>query len=416
MDILAPFRKLWKPQEQKNHQSDYRVNTVLRSMIEADKAPLVHDGYILNAVVYRCISEITKAASDIKIDYCIGDKTLDNNESSLIYQAFSSSSRDFIEQCLINWLSTGVVYIESQDNELKVLASQYVHRSYSMLNNERHITEYIYNYDGIMRTFPYVPSLAGPENLLVVQFYNPYKPLEPHSPLEAAGYAIDIQNKGMRWNSSALDNNCVPSGLYKTEQSLSQETLTSLTEQLRAMSAGVNNARRSPVLEGGLEYQQMGMSAVDMDYINSIDKATEHVAMALGIPLPLVQTDASTFNNLSSARELFYETTVIPLLSRLLKELSIFIDPKGKHTAKPNLDSISALEDKRKRKFDTMLAGIQGGVITPNEARVELGWDEIPDASMNEYYLPGGLVPMADIDDEKIAQTIQDMGINNAGS
>ena len=77
------------------------------------------------------------------------------------------------------------------------------------------------------------------------------------------------------------------------------------------------------VLEGGLDWKEMGFSPKDMDFINSKNNAAREIALAFGVPPMLLGIPGdNTFANYAEANRMFWRQTVIPILRRVTDALS----------------------------------------------------------------------------------------------
>jgi hypothetical protein len=121
-----------------------------------------------------------------------------------------------------------------------------------------------------------------------------------------------------------------------------------------------------------------------MDFTNTMKETAKYIASAFGVPLPLIDNDASTFNNLEQAKERLYTDTVIPLMQEFMGALSAWLLPRyGEGLEfKLDMDSISALEGNRERMFNRAVLAFEKGVLTREESRVMMGF---PSEGEGEY-------------------------------
>ena len=60
------------------------------------------------------------------------------------------------------------------------------------------------------------------------------------------------------------------------------------------------------------------------------------------------------------------------------------------------MDSIPAMVEKRKSIYENVVAGVQAGILTRNEARDRLGLEEI--SGGDDLYIPSNLFPIGEAD------------------
>ena len=162
-----------------------------------------------------------------------------------------------------------------------------------------------------------------------------------------------------------------------------------MREYFKARMQGAENAGEIPMLADDAEWQQLSQSARDMDFSNTMRETAKYVAAALGVPLPLIDNDASTFNNLEQAKERLYTDTVIPLMRDVLAALNVWLLPRYGDglQLRLDLDTIPALEALRERMFQRAVTAYREGVLTLQEARTLMGYQ--PEAEGEFKPLPG---------------------------
>lgn len=119
-----------------------------------------------------------------------------------------------------------------------------------------------------------------------------------------------------------------------------------------------------------------------MDFKESMGESAKNVALVLGVPLPLVTMEASTFANMESAEERLWIDTVMPLLNMFMAFLTNFLMPlsgtgsTATEALAYNSDSMPALEARRERLIKLMGQAVKDTLISPDEARAEMGFEE----------------------------------------
>ncbi|EKF19784.1 phage portal protein [Nitratireductor pacificus] len=162
-----------------------------------------------------------------------------------------------------------------------------------------------------------------------------FHPLDDHygfAPLGAALMALDTHNQAARWNKALLDNSARPSGalVYAPKEggNLSEDQFDRLKAELEQGYGGVARAGRPLLLEGGLDWKAMSLSPRDMDFMAAKNGAARDIALALGVPPMLLGIPGdNTYANYQEANRAFYRLTVLPLVGRVAKEFSAWLEP-----------------------------------------------------------------------------------------
>jgi len=175
-----------------------------------------------------------------------------------------------------------------------------------------------------------------------------------------------------------LQNSARPSGALSSPegQELSNDQFARLKAQIDDQYTGARNAGRPMLLEGGLKWEQMGLSPVDMQIIETKFSSARDVALAFGVPPQLIGIPGdNTYSNYQEARLAFWEDTVIPLLQLIADDWNAWLaDPQGVEL-RVDLDAIPAIADKRQTLWDMADKATD---LTINERRAIKGYEPIP--------------------------------------
>ncbi len=237
---------------------------------------------------------------------------------------------------------------------------------------------YIYTVDEREINYP-VDQVTGYSDVLHLKNFNPSDDWVGLSQVESASYSIDIHNQASAWNKSLLQNGARPTGAMivkshnNTPGYLTDEQFKRLVDQIEGKFMGSGNAGRPLVLEGGLEWKEMGYSPKDMDFVETKNTASREIALAFGIPPQLLGIKGdSTYNNMQEARLAFWEETVLPLIDCTVDSLNNwFVHLFGNEIRLSyNSNNISALSLKQDRIWQRIN---NTSFMTVDEKRSALG-------------------------------------------
>ena len=218
------------------------------------------------------------------------------------------------------------------------------------------------------------------ETVLHIKLFNPLNDYYGLSPLEAAARSIDTHNAASAWNKSMLDNSARPSGalIYTSgDGSLTTEQHDRLKNEIATDYQGAVNAGRPMVLEGGLEWKEMGFSPRDMEFIEAKNASAREVALAFGVPPMLLGIPGdNTFANYAEANRTFWRQSVVPLLGRVTEALSNWLGPQFGEGLRVSydLDQVEALSVDR----DALWARVdKASFLTTAEKREAVGYGAV---------------------------------------
>jgi HK97 family phage portal protein len=210
-----------------------------------------------------------------------------------------------------------------------------------------------------------------------LKLFNPLNDWYGMSPIEAGAYAIDQNNEAMNWMQSLLQNSARPSGALTVKDggTLADDNFNRLKAQIEEQYSGSTNAGRPMLLEGGLEWQQMGMSPTDMGIIETKFASSRDVALAFGVPPQLLGIPGdNTYANYAEARLAFWEDTALPLLDMIVNDWNAWLGNLYGVTIKPDIDAIPAIAEKRLSMWQMADASRD---LTINEKRAIKGYGPI---------------------------------------
>jgi HK97 family phage portal protein len=371
---------------------------------------LANEGYLKNAIVYRCVNEVSKGASAVPFMLYNGDQIVENHPliDLLLRPNPLQSYTEFFTSLHGYLLLSGNSYV------LKIGADQGAPRELHQLRPDR-ITikgsnkpipdRYEYSVNGrVVDTYP-VDEDSGYSDLKHMKLWNPLDDYYGCSPLSAAAVEVDQFNMASKHNVNLLSNGARPSGAIvfkpKDDQgfavNLSETQRQQLLTDLQNRFSGVGNAGRPMLLEGDFDWKEMGLSPKDMDFLNLKHMSATDIAMCFGVPSQLVGVpDAQTYSNVAEARLALYEETIIPHLSKVASDLNEWLVPMfdDRLELRFDVDSIPALSERRKKIYENVSSAVREGIMTRNEARERIGLEPIDGA--DGLYISANLFPIGD--------------------
>ena len=358
---------------------------------------LASEGYMKNAIVYRCVNEIAKGASGVPFKICNadGDEIENHPAKSLLNRPNPLQSYSEFMNALFGYL-----LLSGNSYMLKVAGISNVPKELHLLRPDR-ITisggrgampaRYDYKVNGRTEAVYDVDQDSGFSELKQTKLWNPLDDFYGLSPLNAAAVEVDQHNLSSKHNINLLNNGARPSGAVIFKPKDSDGFATSLTAgqrqqlmtDLNNRFSGTDNAGRPMLLEGDFDWKEMGLSPKDMDFINLKHMSATDIAMCFGVPSQLVGVpDAQTYSNVAEARLALYEETILPMLSKVQSDINEWLMPQFSEDVyfKFDTDEIPALSERRKRIYENVIGAVKEGIMTRNEARERLGLNAIDGA------------------------------------
>ncbi len=204
-----------------------------------DYSAFSREGFMQNAVVYRCVRMIADAAASIPLLLYDGVDELEDHPLLTLLASPSphQTGTDFLESFIGYLLVSGNSYVEAValNGQLRELYALRPDRMTVLPGLSGWPEGYEYTAAGGTARFTadVVPSVRP---ILHMRLFHPLDDHYGMSPIEAAATAIDIHNQASKWNKALLDNAARPSGalVYAAREGrLSPEQLERLKNELQ---------------------------------------------------------------------------------------------------------------------------------------------------------------------------------------
>jgi HK97 family phage portal protein len=172
-----------------------------------------------------------------------------------------------------------------------------------------------------------MPMAIPAENVLHVRGVCVDTPLHAPSRIglarDAIGLAMAQQEQAARW----AGNGARPSGVLKSPKSLSTEAAQRLKAQWEAFNSGLGNTGRTAVLEEGMEWQQLSLSSVDLEFLAQRQFQVEDICRFFRVPPHKVgKMDRATNNNIAAQDQDYLNNTIAPEAENWEQELEFAFD------------------------------------------------------------------------------------------
>lgn len=368
------------------------------------------EAYIVNVIAYKAISLLARNAASI--DWNLYTKNSRGEPSEIEEHPLLKlldkpnplqGGSAFFESLYAFYLLAGNSYVE------RVIAGKLPYELWSVRPDKMNIVPgvsglpsmYVFKCAGQEVRFP-VDQVTGNSDILHVKTFHPINQWYGLSPIEPSIYGVDQHNESSKWNLALLQNQAKPSGLLTVEMSDMNPTGTlqapqkeNIRQELANKYAGSQNAGRTMLLEGGLKWEQMGLSPKDMDWMEGKNASARDIALALGMPPLLLNIPGdSTYSNYKEARMAMYEDSILPMVDLVRDELNKWLVPMfGDNLFLDyDKDSIEALASKRADKFTQMQTST---FLTINEKREAVGYTPLDGGDV--LLINSGQIPITDL-------------------
>lgn len=195
----------------------------------------------------------------------------------------------------------------------------------------------------------------------------PYNPLKGISPIVASASATHLGRSIINQSAAFFQNQSRPSGALQTDGKLSDTAAVKLKERWESLfsQGGVG---KTAVLEEGLKWQPLTMTAIDAALVDQLKMSVEDVARAFRVPTTLLAYDQHAWKSVESLYRQYLTSALSPIMTALELQLGKLF---GLNPMTNNLqfDESALLRAEFEVRMQALAKAVQGGVYSPNEAR-----------------------------------------------
>ena len=243
---------------------------------------------------------------------------------------------------------------------------------YPILDREQWVSGYEFRGSGMVHKFP-------AEEIIHFMLPDPGNPFWGLSPLEAMSKTVDTEREATAWNMTSMQNRAISDGVFSSKDPMTTEQWNRYREMIFEQHQGSDHAHEPWVLGGGMSWQEMGRTPVEMDFIASLKFYREMILSGYHVPPVMAGFfDQATLANAEVSRRLWWVDFVVPFLHRMADVWRFglvphFGDPKVLRV-KPDLSDVDALRDNVLEQTKIFIMQVKAGVPY-NEASEKSGLD-----------------------------------------
>ena len=200
------------------------------------------------------------------------------------------------------------------------------------------------------------------------------------SPIAAAAEAIGLSLATQQHGANLFRNGTQASGVLKHEGVLGDVGRKNLRESWQAAYGGVDNASKVLVLEEGMAFEKLSMTADEAQFLETRKFQVEEICRIFRTPPHKVASlDRATFSNIENQNQQYIDDSLVPIARQLEEEgrHKLFWDAERAQT-RLRFDFDSLLRGDRKTRYDASHIALGDGWKSRNEVRADEGLAPIP--------------------------------------
>ncbi len=221
-------------------------------------------------------------------------------------------------------------------------------------------------------------------------FYSIYRGVPRLSP---ALRTMQLMAAMRKFQDNFFKNGAVPGLVLKSPNTLSEKIKERMIQSWGARYKPEAGGRRPLILDGGIEVDNLtNVNFKELDFQSAIAENEKIILKALGVPP--IMLDSGNNANIRPNMRLYYLETILPIVRKINFAFERFFG----FTIKEDVTDIPALQPELRDQSQYYTALVNGGIISPNEAREQLGFD--PVEGQDDVRVPANIAGSAANPDE----------------
>lgn len=229
-----------------------------------------------------------------------------------------------------------------------------------------YVKEYVYSSDGTDTRFL-------PHEIIHIKENSLNSVYRGTSRLRPAYRTMVLLGKMRKFQENFFDNGAVPGLVIKSPNTLSDKVKERMLQTWVTRYRPDAGGRRPIILDGGIEIDAISnVTFQEMDFQNSVTALENIILKAIGIP-PLL-LDSGNNANIRPNHRLYYLETVVPILHKFVYAYQRYFG----FEIWEDVTDTQALQPELADQAGYYASLVNNGIITPNEARIDLGRASMP--------------------------------------
>ena len=220
--------------------------------------------------------------------------------------------------------------------------------------------------------------------------------------LKPAWRTMKVLGSMRNFQDNFFKNGAVPGLVIKSPNTLSEKIKERMLAAWRARYNPEAGGRRPLILDGGLELDTLSNTSFrELDFADSI-KANENIILqALGVPPILL--DSGNNANIRPNHRMYYLETILPIV----RKINFAFERYFGFDLQEDTSNIPAMQPELRDQAGFYSTLVNGGVMTPNEARVQMRLDPLD--GLDEIRIPANIAGSA-ADPSEGGRPVEDEG------
>lgn len=180
----------------------------------------------------------------------------------------------------------------------------------------------------------------------------------------------DMSNLALKHQNTQLKNSGKRNGIMTYKNIRSTSALEEAKKQFRGQTHGESTGETAWLNGDNYDFKSTDMTPQELDWLEGLKYTEEVISQAMGVPVQLISSRGTTYNNLAEMKKKVYIDTAIPLVQDYCEDLTEFFSEDLQENEKIWYD-VSEIEELKENVLDIAekLSNALRGKVSLNEFR-----------------------------------------------
>jgi len=180
----------------------------------------------------------------------------------------------------------------------------------------------------------------------------------------------DMSNFALKHQNTQLKNSGKRNGIMTYKNIRSTSALEEAKKQFRGQTHGESTGDTAWLNGDNYDFKSTDMTPQELDWLEGLKYTEEVISQAMGVPVQLISSRGTTYNNLAEMKKKVYIDTAIPLVQDYCEDLTVFFQDDLQENEKIWYD-VSEIEELKENVLDIAekLSNALRGKVSLNEFR-----------------------------------------------
>ena len=180
----------------------------------------------------------------------------------------------------------------------------------------------------------------------------------------------DMSNFALKHQNTQLKNSGKRNGIMTYKNIRSTSALEEAKKQFRGQTHGESTGETAWLNGDNYDFKSTDMTPQELDWLEGLKYTEEVISQAMGVPVQLISSRGTTYDNLAEMKKKVYIDTAIPLVQDYCEDLTVFFQDDLQENERIWYD-VSEIEELKENVLDIAekLSNALRGKVSLNEFR-----------------------------------------------